>query len=186
MKQPLERIFLDMDGVLTDFVSAALRLHGRLEALEDWPEGERDIPRILKLSRTQYWKLIDEQGADFWASLKPFEWFSQLVGLVREFAPITILTAPSISPSSLEGKVRWLYEHFPRENGRVFNSYLIGSQKDLVARSKRVLIDDADINVEAFRAAGGEAILFPQLWNSNFAIQDRLEYVRTELHALSG
>jgi hypothetical protein len=35
--QPLERIFVDLDGVLTDFVSAALRLHGQPDALSGWP-----------------------------------------------------------------------------------------------------------------------------------------------------
>ena len=168
MKQPIERIFLDMDGVLTDFVSAALSLHGRLDALEHWPEGERDIPKVLNLSRTQYWKLIDEQGADFWASLKPFSWFGQLVALVKEFAPMTILTAPSISPSSLEGKVRWMYEHFPKENGRVFNSYLIGRQKHLLAQANRVLIDDSPAHVEEFRSAGGTTIMqFKIGWNTS-------------------
>src|SRR5579871_6427857 len=113
-----------MDGVLTDFVTAVVQLHGREDLIADWPNGERDIPKILQLSRSEYWKVIDAQGAEFWASLKPFHWFSELVALVREYGPMTILSAPSLSPACLEGKVRWLYSHFPPEKGRKFTDYL--------------------------------------------------------------
>jgi 5'(3')-deoxyribonucleotidase len=140
---------------------------------------------VLNLSRTQYWKVIDAQGADFWASLEPFAWFGELVALMREFAPVTVLTSPSLAPSFLEGKVRWLYAHFPREKGRHFSDFLIGNQKHLLAQTGRVLIDDAEANVEAFRSAGGQAILFPQIWSENYAIEDRLEYVKTELQSMT-
>lgn len=185
MPRPLEHIFLDMDGVLTDFVSATLLLHNCADALQDWPVGERDIAKVLNMSRSQYWSLIDAQGGDFWASLLPFEWFTDLVTLVREFAPVTILTSPSLSPSCLEGKVRWLREHFPKQKGKLFTDYLIGPAKHLVAQPRRVLIDDADANVDAFRSAGGHAILFPQVWNANHLITDRLAYVKAELLLLT-
>lgn len=185
MNNRLPHIFLDMDGVVSDFISASLRLHARLDALDAWPPGERDIPKVIGVSKGLFWKVIDAQGGDFWASLAPFPWMAELIALVREFGPLTVLTAPSLSPSCVEGKVRWLYEHFPKENGKRFTDFLIGPRKDLLAQLGRVLIDDADANVEAFRAAGGQAILFPQPWNRNFAIHDRLSYVRCELERLN-
>lgn len=133
MRVPLEHIFVDMDGVITDFVAASLIVHGKPDALRIWPAGERDIPKVLGLSRTQYWNAIDDQGSDFWASLDPFPWFIDLIDLVREFAPMTILTSPSLLPSCLEGKVRWLHHHFPKVKGRLFTDYLIGNQKHLLA-----------------------------------------------------
>lgn len=177
-------IFLDMDGVIADFVSATLALHGRAEALENWPAGERDIPAVLGMSRSEFWRVIDEQGADFWAGLAPFPWFEELVALVREFGPMSILTAPSLAPACLDGKVQWLYDHFPKVRGKRFTDFIIGPQKNLLAQRGRVLIDDAQSNVDAFRAAGGGAILFPQPWNANHAIGDRLAYVRDELTRL--
>lgn len=99
---------------------------------------------------------------------------------------MTILTSPSLAPSCLEGKVRWLYEHFPKEKGRHFSDFLIGNQKHLLAWPGRVLIDDAEANVEKFRSAGGEAILFPQVWNGNFEVEDRLAYVKNQLQSMAG
>jgi 5'(3')-deoxyribonucleotidase len=184
VNSPTTHIFLDMDGVLTDFVSACLTLHGQPQALETWPAGNRDIPQVVGISKSDFWRLIDDQGAEFWAGLKPFPWCDDLVALVREFAPLTILTAPSLSPACLDGKVRWLYEHFPKVRGKRFTDFLIGNQKHLLAQAGRVLIDDTESHVDAFRAAGGEAILFPQPWNANHAITDRLAYVRSQLSTI--
>ncbi len=181
----IKHIFLDMDGVISDFVTASLTLHGWNGSTEDLPPGDRDMARVVGVTRSHFWSLIDAQGADFWATLPPFPWFADLVGLVREFAPMTILTSPSLSPSCLEGKVRWLYTHFPKVNGRCFSDFLIGNQKYLLAAPGRVLLDDTESHVNAFREAGGNAILFPQRWNRNHAVDDRIAYVRTELNAIA-
>lgn len=181
MNDPAPHIFLDMDGVLTDFVTATLTLHGQPHALQTWPTGQRDIPQVLGVSKSEFWRRVDEQGADFWAGLAPFPWCDELVALVREFGPLTVLTSPSQSPACLDGKVRWLYEHFPKVGGKRFTDFLIGNQKHLLAQPGRVLIDDTPSHVDAFRAAAGEAILFPQPWNANHAVVDRLAYVRSEL-----
>ena len=41
------------------------------------------------------------------------------------------------------------------------------SDKSVLARSTRVLVDDSQENVASFLAAGGEACLFPQPWNGD-------------------
>ncbi len=180
-----EQIFLDMDGVLTDFVGAVLSLQGQKDLLSTWPSGERNIHSVLGISKSEFWRIVENQGADFWANLPEFEWSKNLVDLVRQFAPMTILTSPSLSPSCFEGKVRWLYENFPKVNGKRFSDFLIGRPKELLAGPRRVLIDDSEANVAAFQIAGGEAILFPQPWNANFAIRDRLGYVQAQLGLLA-
>ena len=177
----IQHVFLDMDGVLTDFIGAALRAHGRSEFLEHWPPGERDAPKALGISRRQFWSAIDAQGSDFWAELDPYPWVGELLQRVEAVAPFSVLTAPSLSPSSLKGKVRWMYEHFPGSKGRRFRDFLIGPQKHLLARPGHLLIDDTGATVDAFRANGGQAILFPQAWNSNHAVDDRMAYVASAL-----
>lgn len=54
-----------------------------------------------------------------------------------------------------------------------------------VREPNQILIDDRDKNVDHFIAAGGNAILFPQVWNSNHAVQDRMKFVADELGRLS-
>ena len=181
MPMTIQHIFLDMDGVLTDFIGAALRVHNRDDALLNWPRGERDVPKVLGISRNQYWKKIDALGSDFWANLAPYPWFDELIEMVREIALFTILTTSSLAPSCLDGKVRWLYEKFPKVDRRRFREFIIGEQKHLLAQPGRLLIDDAEPNVDAFAAHGGRSILFPQAWNRNHQIADPIEYTRSLL-----
>ena len=177
----IQHILLDMDGVLSDFVTAALQLHGRIETLQNWPAGEWSMPKVLGLSRESFWSRIDEQGSEFWRQLAPYAWLDELTALVGAQAPFTILTSPSRDPHCPTGKIQWLREHIsPR-----FNAYLIGAQKHLCAQANHVLIDDSDHNVTTFREQGGQAILFPQIWNSNHGQSDPLNYVRSELSRLN-
>lgn len=173
------QIHLDMDGVLSDFVTAALELHQSPDAIHDWPPGEFNMARVLGISSSEFWGGIDRQGADYWARLKPYPWFAELTALAREFGEVSILTSPSQHPDCPAGKVRWIHEHL----GKGFRDFLIGPPKYLCARPGAVLIDDSDRNVDRFRLHGGQAILFPQPWNSNHAITDRLAFVRRELEA---
>ncbi len=171
-----------MDGVLTDFVGEVLRLFERPEVLERWPPAVWDIERVLGVSRRCLWTRIGEQGEAFWENLQPYPWAKELVKLVREIAPLTILSSPSQQPASLSGKLKWLHKHF----GPGFRDFLLGPPKHLCARPDVVLIDDSDDNVHMFRRCGGKAVLFPQPWNSNHElVTDRLSYVRQELQRLS-
>lgn len=180
----IEHIFVDMDGVLVDFSSAALRLHGAEEI--DWPPGEWDFAKVLGITRGEFWGKIDSLGSAFWANLEPYPWSEELLDLVASTAPFSILTSPSLSPSCSKGKLLWLAQHMPRRNGRVFRDFLIGPSKHLVAKDSRVLIDDSDSNAEKFRAAGGEVILFPRLWNrQHHHAANPLDHVRHALEKLN-
>lgn len=180
----IPHLFLDLDGVLADFTRASLRLHNGEHLLENWPVGERDIPKVLGISRTAYWKQIDSAGQAFWESLEPYPWFDELIALAQETAPFALLTAPSLSPSSLAGKAAWIQKHFPKQNGRIFRDFLITSQKHLLATPGRVLIDDSEAMVQSFQNAGGHGILFPQVWNKHYEVQDSIAFIRDRLGEL--
>lgn len=178
-----QHIFVDLDGVLADFVSGALKLHEREDHLEAWPPGEFDMARALGITSGQFWGGIDRAGACFWGELKPFPWAFELIRELRTIAPVTIATSPSQDPNCLAGKVQWLQRHF----GRSFRDYLIGPPKYLLAAPGRVLIDDSDRNIHSFRDYGGKGILFPQPWNSNHRrTGERIEHVRAELGLAQG
>jgi 5'(3')-deoxyribonucleotidase len=178
---PIRHVFLDMDGVISDFVTAALALHGREDAVADWPVGEWHVSKALGISSSQFWREINLQGHAFWAELPAYSWMDELVEKIREYAPFTILSSPSLVPECLSGKVWWLQQHFAKG----FRDFLIGPHKHHCAKPDVVLIDDSDENVQRFRAHGGQAILFPQVWNQNHAIADRIEFVACQLHELN-
>ena len=175
---PSERIiYIDMDGVLSNFVKGALELFAQPDALDSWPLGSRDFPQVLGVSRHEFWQRIASGGSQFWSELEPYPWLEELIALI-EPRPWYILTSPSDCGSSADGKMQWLQRYF----GEDFRRFLISPQKQLLARPKSVLIDDLDPNVERFTAAGGTGLLFPQKWNANYAlVHDPLGYVREQL-----
>lgn len=178
----VQHIFLDMDGVISDFIGGACRLFEREDVLESWPLGERDAPQAFGLSASQFWGKIDGAGADYWANLEPYSWCRELLDVIRETASFTILSAPSLGVECPTGKLRWLRTYL----GSGFRDHLFGYQKHFCAKPGHVLIDDSEGNVRRFREHGGAAILFPQPWNSNHAIIDRVTFVVDELRRLDG
>jgi len=177
----IQHVLLDMDGVLCDFVTAALSLHGRSDVLPRWPAGEWSIPKVLGMSSQQFWSKIDAVGSAFWYELTPYRWMNELTTLIGRHAAFTILTSPSRDAACPTGKIQWLRKHL----SPTFDAFMIGSRKHLCARADTVLIDDSDQNVIQFRKHGGQAILFPQIWNSNHHLLDPLAHVRRELCLLS-
>lgn len=178
-------IFLDMDGVICDFVGSAARLHCRQadELVSEWPAGVFDICHVLGVSATQFWSRVDRAGEAFWTYLNDYPWTSQLIELVQGHDEgFVISTSPSRSHHSSAGKVRWLQMKF----GMPFRSYMLGEQKHLLAKPGAVLIDDNEASVLKFRDHGGEAILFPQPWNSLGRVDDPVGYVSDELNRLCG
>lgn len=167
-----------MDGVLVDFFGEALRLHGREALAERWPLGQWDMAAAMGLGGHEFWAPINDLGVDFWANLPWYPWSEELVGLCEAAGGFVIASSPSRRGTSSMGKVQCLQERF----GRGFRDYMLGPHKELLAGSGLLLIDDSDDQVDAFRAAGGEAILFPQPWNRDHAlVGERLARVREGL-----
>ena len=177
----IRHVFLDMDGVLTDFVTATLKVHDALDLLEGWPPGEFNFAKVLGISNSQFWSKIDALGYRFWAEMPCYDWMDELLEVVQHHAPFSILSTPSRSPESPMGKVQWLRRHLQPN----FKEFLIGQPKYHCAKPDTVLIDDHDSNVDSFREHEGRAILFPQPWNSNHAIVDRIEFVADQLRQIA-
>jgi len=175
-KPAIAHILLDMDGVITDFLSRALALHDAEDLLQQWPQGVSDAPEALGLSKDDFWKPIDAVGTEFWETLPTYPWSRELVEQLQEVAPVTILTNPgNQSASCVAGKVQWLKGQLPGV------PYLMGPEKHLCAKPGAVLIDDRTKNVTSFSAAGGQTILFPQPWNTEGSIGDRLGFVQQKI-----
>lgn len=182
----IDRILLDVDGVLADWVAGVCRLFDRdqSEMEAEWGH-DYDICSVLGCSTSEMWRRVDEAGEDFWANLEPYPWADQLYDLCRSLAPTTILTSPSHDPTSLAGKLRWLDEHMGK--GEHFRKFLIGPDKVACARPGALLIDDRDANCDDFRSYGGQAIVFPRPWNVfRPFVGNELEFIKHTLAIIKG
>lgn len=162
----IKTIFVDMDGVLCDWVGGVCRLLGRDQAdIEANWSANGDICPQLGVTMNELWARIDAEGSEFWSGLSPYPWAHDLWALCNSVAPTVVLTSPSWHPSSLVGKLEWLNTHAGHA-GYPFRNYLIGPQKAACAAAGKLLIDDRDKLCSEFLAAGGRSLLFPRLWNS--------------------
>ena len=179
-------IYLDMDGVCVDFASAGLRANGfdPDQALQLWQGqalGEFHTYKVLGIDRDDYWQAIARQGEDFWVNLEAYPWFSQLYQALTDIGPVFFLSAPTRTPSCLSGKAKWLQRRF----GGTFRDFIFTTHKHLLAQSQTILIDDYEMNINRFRQAGGQGVLFPQLWNGNYRhVSQRLDYTIGQVRKL--
>ncbi len=67
----VRHIFLDMDGVISDFMGSILELHGQGHLAGNWPEGEADYAGVLGLTKDEFWKPVDAVGGRFWKDVSP-------------------------------------------------------------------------------------------------------------------
>lgn len=149
---------IDMDGVLFDFIGAALKL---LEVDPKIP-ANRDLLLANRMDdivgKGRFWSKIDAAGEAFWSSLDLFPWSLDLWALAqREFGKdhTFILTSPSKHPSCVAGKMRSLQKHLKTHN------FMMGSAKFICARPNSLLIDDTHKKVKKFEEYGGRVFHFP-------------------------
>lgn len=174
----IKHIFLDMDGVIVDFVSGVYKEFGI--DIHSRPPTSWSIENDIGVTERQMWSKIDG-NVKFWHSLKFYEWFYDIIDVVSEYE-WSIASKPSGSSASAEGKVYWLQSMF----GVEFRDYHLTPNKKWLAASDRILIDDNDKNCNDWIEAGGYAILFPQPWNANSCLLNnksfsRVKYVKDKL-----
>lgn len=170
--------YLDLDGVLVDFTKGVLAFHKR----EDFPYKslDWDFDKKLGLTPEQFWGGL---GYDFWVGLDWTLEGKEILKLVEsKFGDsIAIITSPPKTGGAVEGKMGWVKREIPKYARKTF----VGARKELLASPRKILIDDREENILAFRQAGGLGILVPRPWNSNRKEEDRLvEHLGEELGKL--
>ncbi len=157
------KIYLDMDGVLSDLDSALCLFGGvSIRALQD-----SDLRQGLIRAR------VASMGLSHWESLKPLNpdlWERDLRELRKAGHEIEILTsygswdALEIGPKSHQGKCNWLRAHYSAlfdENVITgFNGVERCWQKRLFSEFGTYLLDDSEENVKGFLLGGGSARIY--------------------------
>lgn len=178
-----KKCLLDMDGIITDFVSAAIVWHDLPRDLYDRPEslGEFDIVALSGMKAGEFWSPL---GYDFWSKLSWTSDGQKIVNLVvKHFGldNVCILSAPCATPGCADAKIAWIKRELPEFKNR----FLLGAKKEFCARADNWLIDDRDKNVEAFQIHGGNSILLPRPWNKEYPNRHRsLEFLKEQLSKL--
>lgn len=179
-------IFLDLDGVIFDFTTAAFKAH-KFEFSGNFPELDDDIDfcisQLIGVTKHKFWEEIDKLGSKFWSGLEAYDHTSELIKVIKEYDEFTILSAPSSSPACVKGKVQAMQRLF----GYHFKDYILAPKKHkekLAYYPNAVLIDDTPLNCNNFIKRGGKAILFPEHRNKNRHIKDKVGYVREELEKI--
>jgi 5'(3')-deoxyribonucleotidase len=155
-------LFLDMDGVCSNFDKAVATLHG----LPENPANRRrwNWFEDLGLTVEEFWAPINEAGESFWENLEEYPWFRVLYKECHRMSNnVVFCTTPSFHPGSVSGKLKWLQKRF----GTRFTNYIMCWDKTALANPDTCLIDDKPDNVRKFWGAMGEAILWPQPWNAD-------------------
>lgn len=171
------RIYLDIDGVLADFVGAA----ARYMKFDPTLVTEWDFYSLIGTTDKDFWDCVKSHGQEFWSSMEAYPWCHSLFGDCNAVAPVTLLTAPpprsDCRPSAIAGRVEWIHATF----GESFRDYFAGCKKETVATPNSLLIDDNDSNCKKFEDAGGRCILFPRPWNANRGIDEPYSFVMEQL-----
>lgn len=167
------RCFVDLDGVLCDFVRPAVRAHGQYPGdyyLDpgSWPApGQRDLwPWMGLASEKEFWRPLLNPA--FWRTLPLTPDARRIRDAVeaKHYAGgVHLLSSPQLDPSSYAGRVEWVRMWLPQYTRRA----VLTDCKAACAHRGALLIDDSDEQVQAFRDAGGWAILLPRAWNSRHA-----------------
>jgi hypothetical protein len=130
------RVFLDMDGVLTDWEKQYRKFGGTPYS----NSGEIN------------WKVT--HGFEFWSTM---DWLPGGLELWEMLAPLhpIILSSPGFSKFAKEGKTDWLRSHIGSGVQSIFDI-----RKEKYADSRSILVDDMEKNTSAWEHHGGLAILY--------------------------
>ncbi len=154
-------VFLDLDGVLVDFIGGAFKLHGKSVPLLDVRWGFPEQIGFTGVNDPTFWAGM---GHDFWACLEWTPEGKQLLEGIEEFVKpeqIALMTSLCETVGAVEGKVSWVRRNLPAYTRRLF----VGPAKHLAAGPGKILVDDYNENVNRFVEHGGRAVMPPRPWN---------------------
>lgn len=162
-------LFLDMDGVIADFVGGASKKFDRQNPyLDPTIRGSDWYWKVEKLlgfeCPADFWNHLDY---NFWRNLPKYPDADAVIEVCRlHFSTIVFLTSPCHTLGCCDGKIDWAKEHYA-DIPLILTRSVKGSPppKNAVAGSNKFLIDDWDDNVDAFEKFGGTAFLVPRPWN---------------------
>lgn len=173
-------IFLDMDGVMFNFIgSLEKHLNINLSDLDQW-----DIGKHLK--RNDIDDVISSLDHDFWANIEPYDNIKEILRLCEYYSKgnVYVCSSPANHPGSFSGKKVSIDKHLPKGYSK---RLILMKKKYLLATKDTVLVDDGQYQVFPFQERGGYAVLYPQLWNNYRFIkqEDKVDFLDAQLKIIT-
>ena len=143
------KVFVDMDGVLTD-------LHGAMLATRQLGE---DVIRSLEertISDQIFWKIVNDAGLKFWSEMKWTPNGRKLWNLIAPRKPTIISACKKDGIYAVQGKKLWIKNNI----GEAECILCLREAKQMHAHPKAVLIDDREDNIAEWEKSGGIGILY--------------------------
>lgn len=138
-------LYVDMDGVLTDF-------DARFKQYAHFTPQDYEA----KFGIDAFWKVVDDEKEEFWEQMSWLEPDGKILwDYVKKYNP-KLLSAPSRNPTSRVGKHRWVKANLPGVELILADAY----NKKNYAGFHKLLVDDRAKNIEQWRASGGTGIHF--------------------------
>lgn len=160
---PVFRVFLDVDGVLADFVGRACECHGVENIyLDPKNKGYECMHRRMGITSSEFWEPL--KGNKFWRDLDVLEEGVKTLAFLEDTFGrdnIFLLSKPADDIGYFIGRYEWIHKNFPKYLQRTF----LHKQKHMFAGSSSLLIDDSIDNCELFQENDGTAFLYQQPWN---------------------
>lgn len=143
---PLPQLYLDLDGVMADFMAGA---HEEL--------GHAFDDRSTR-SKKEIWAKMDANKT-FWHDLPPMKDALVLWKFIKKYDP-QILSAVPNTPDAVSGKKHWLKKHLKLSNPSKINLVKRHQKVNYVTKDgvDGLLIDDYIKNIKEFKAAGGVGV----------------------------
>lgn len=191
------KVAIDLDGVVVRLYPAIISLYGLPGKLADTMTTGGSIADVLtyhsqssktwsgkvacsNATEASVWERVSLLPGSWWAGLKPDPAGMLLVAKLRargvEVVPISqpLLLGRNDAGygASCEGKRRWMDRNLPELSADL----VLTAAKHKCARPDTILVDDSPAKVEAWRKAGGPAVLWYQPWNRRSAAHVRDEH----------
>jgi hypothetical protein len=184
MEENKIKVFVDMDGCLTDFTRAFQEaskgwvIKDKQGNVIDTADGSLSFEEFKNnYSNSQAWKIVMRGGLGFWENM---EWMSdgkELWNYVNStFGSAEILSAPSSDPNSAKGKLIWCKRELNPQPVKV--NLVPAKDKHIFAKPNHILIDDKDLNIQQWKEKGGIGVLHKDTASSIKDIEEILHNLK--------
>jgi hypothetical protein len=143
-------IYQDMDGCIVDFDSRYEHFTGR-------SPQEMDAYLMKQYGKEKakemFWEPVNELGPEFWAEMEWMPDGKYLWNYIKKYNPV-VLSAPSRSKTSSQGKKMWMQKHLPGVELILKQAH----EKHEYACPECIIIDDRKSTIDQWNSSGGIAI----------------------------